>query len=70
MYDVHICDSHQQHLITVGAVGLFGVDVSNDTYAATLFLQRDGHFRRLLQAVDNVLESVRAIYGEDPASEF
>jgi hypothetical protein len=56
--DIVLCQNHQQHLVCVAALSIFSLSIVNNLYSASLFLQADGHFRRLLYAVDIVVSQM------------
>ncbi len=50
-YEKNICSNHDQHNIDVSHLALLGMSLSTDSFASSLFLRSDGHWRRLINAV-------------------
>ena len=56
LYECHLCANHQQHLASVAVVTCMDMDMINNLFACSLFLRNDGHWRRLLLAVEKYVQ--------------
>ena len=67
-YEMSVCSNHSQHLVQLGTLTLFGgLDLVNNLFAASLFLSGQGHFRRLLHAVQATVGDLRLVETPRPA---
>ena len=51
------CGNHAEHLVTLSCIGLFGIDLLNNLYGTSNFLGINGHWLRMLQAVEGLVSS-------------
>ena len=61
------CGNHRQHLVNLSILNVCGATLLNDVYAASAFLNSNGHFMRLLLAVDRVVQDKLDIFEDDDA---